>query len=199
MPVNLKKGQKVDLRKDDGSSFRHLVVGLGWDEVNAAGRRLIGSNAPDVDCDASALVCTNGYLSDFTDVVYFSNLNHKSGALRHMGDNLTGAGEGDDEQILVDLDVLPPQYDRIIFVVNIYQAAFRHQDFGMVENAYIRIVDADTGNEIFRYNLTEDYPGLTAMVFGELYKRNGAWRFNAIGQGTTDDKISDLAQRFTSK
>ena len=113
-----------------------------------------------------------------------------------MGDNLTGAGEGDDEQIVVDLDKIPPQYDRIVVIVNIYHALQKNQHFGMIQNAFIRLVDARNNKEICRYNLTESYPGITAMVFGEIYRHNGEWKFNAIGQGTNDGSISDVAKRY---
>ena len=113
-----------------------------------------------------------------------------------MGDNLTGEGEGDDEQIAVELDKLPADCDKIVFVVNIYMASKRKQHFGMIKNAFIRIFDADTNQELCIYNLSENYDGLTAMVFGELYRHNGVWKFNAIGQGTRDDDIHTLADKF---
>lgn len=113
-----------------------------------------------------------------------------------MGDNLTGAGEGDDEQIIVDLSNVPAEYDRIVLVVNIYQAVQRNQHFGMVQNAFIRLVDARTNNEMCKYNLTENYSGLTALIFGEVYRHNGEWKFNAIGQGTNDPDLGGLANRY---
>ena len=113
-----------------------------------------------------------------------------------MGDNLTGAGEGDDEQIIVDLDKVPAQYDRIVLVVNIYQAVQRNQHFGMIENAFIRLVDARNNNEMCKYNLTENYSGMLAMIFGEVYRHNGEWKFNAIGQGTNDPGIGELVSRY---
>lgn len=195
MSVNLQKGQKVELRKSDGGTLRRVMVGLGWDEVKRKG----GFFAPkpqDIDCDASAFVCVGGKLISNEDVVYFHNLTHSSGAVRHMGDNLTGAGEGDDEQILVDLSALPGQYDKIIFVVNIYQAQQRSQHFGLIQNAFIRICDAETNQELCKYNLSENYDGMTAMVFGELYLYKGQWKFNAIGQPSRDNSISELAARF---
>ena len=173
MSVNLQKGQKVELRKSDGGSLRR-----------------------DIDCDASAFLCMGGRLTSNQDVVYFGNLRHGSGAVAHMGDNLTGAGEGDDEQILVDLSVLPGQYDKIVFAVNIYQAAQRRQHFGMIQNAFIRICDAETNQELCRYNLSENYDGMTAMIFGELYLYKGQWKFNAIGQPTRDNSISELADKM---
>ncbi len=114
-----------------------------------------------------------------------------------MGDNLTGAGDGDDEQIVVDLSRVPQQYDRIVIVVNIYQAVQRKQHFGMIQNAFCRLVDERNNREMCQYNLTEDYSGMTAMIFGEVYRHNGEWKFNAIGQGTTDTGIGELAGRYT--
>lgn len=196
MSVNLQKGQKVELRKNNGGSLRKVMVGLGWDEVEQK-RGFFAPKPQDIDCDASAFVCMNGRLQGVDDIVYFGNLSHKSGAVRHMGDNLTGAGEGDDEQILVDLMSLPNYYDKLVFVVNIYKARERSQHFGLIRNAFIRICDAETNQELCKYNLSENYNNMTAMVFGELYRYNGTWKFNAIGQATQDNSISDLAKRFT--
>ena len=195
MSVNLQKGQKVELRKTNGGSLNRVMVGLGWDEVKQS-RGFFAPKPQDIDCDASAFLCINGRLSDVADVVYFGNLQHRSGCVRHMGDNLTGAGEGDDEQIMVDLASLPLQYDKIVVVVNIYQAMQRRQHFGMIRNAFIRICDADTNQELCKYNLSENYNNMTAMVFGELYRYNGSWKFNAIGQATQDNSVGDLAKRF---
>lgn len=195
MSVNLQKGQKVELRKNNGGALRRVMVGLGWDEVKQS-RGFFAPKPQDIDCDASAFLCMNGHLRGTEDVVYFGNLTHHSGCVRHMGDNLTGAGEGDDEQIMVDLASLPSQYDRIVVVVNIYQAAQRRQHFGLIKNAFIRICDAETNQEILKYNLSENYNGMTAMVFGELYRYNGTWKFNAIGQATQDNSVGDLAKRF---
>ena len=195
MSVNLQKGQKVELRKTDGGSLRRVMVGLGWDEVQRKG----GFFAPkpaDIDCDASAFLCINGRLMGTDDVVYFGNLRHKTNAVQHMGDNLTGAGEGDDEQIMVDLTALPESYDKVVFVVNIYQAMQRGQHFGMIHSAFIRICDAETYLELCKFNLYENYDVMTAMVFGELYRHKGTWKFNAIGQPTRDNSVGDLAKRF---
>ena len=181
MSVNLQKGQKVNLRKEDGGALRRVMVGLGWDEVKQK-RGFFAPKPQDIDCDASVFFCVNGHLMGTDDIVYFGNLTHKSSCIRHMGDNLTGAGEGDDEQIMVDLASMPSQYDKLVVVVNIYQAAQRKQHFGMIENAFIRIVDADNNQEMCKYNLSENYDGMTAMIFGELYRYNNEWKFNAIGQ-----------------
>ena len=195
MSVNLQKGQKVNLRKEDGGALRRVMVGLGWDEVKQK-RGFFAPKPQDIDCDASVFVCVNGHLMGTDDIVYFGNLTHKSSCIRHMGDNLTGAGDGDDEQIMVDLASMPSQYDKLVVVVNIYQAAQRKQHFGMIENAFIRIVDADTNQEMCKYNLSENYDGMTAMIFGELYRYNNEWKFNAIGQGTRDNGLGELANRF---
>ncbi len=113
-----------------------------------------------------------------------------------MGDNLTGAGDGDDEQIIVELDKVPAQYDRIVLVVNIYQAVQRNQHFGMIENAFIRLVDARNNSEMCKYDLTENYSGMLAMIFGEVYRHNGEWKFNAIGQGTSDPGLGEIVNRY---
>ncbi len=195
MSVSLVKGQKVELRKNTGGDLRRVMVGLGWDEVEQK-VGFFGFKAQDIDCDASAIACVNGRLVNKDDLVFYNHLRHPSGAIQHMGDNLTGAGEGDDEQIMVDLTMLPPQYDRIVFVVTIYQAAQRKQHFGMIRNCFIRICDGETNQEILRYNLSENYNNMTAMIFGELYRHNGIWKFNAIGQPTQDGSISEMAKRF---
>ena len=131
--------------------------------------------------------------------MYFGNLQHMSGTVQHLGDNLTGAGEGDDEQIIVDLARIPAQYDRIVLVVNIYQAMQRKQHFGLIENAFIRLVDGKTNREMCKYNLTESYPGMTAMIFGEVYRHNGEWKFSAIGQGTNDPGLGELVNRYIAR
>lgn len=200
MGVNLQKGQKVNLKKSDGQALSRIRIGLGWDPVEQKKGGLFGSifggSAPDIDCDASVIVCKGGRLASRDDVVYFGNLKHSSGAIRHTGDNLTGEGEGDDEQILVDLTAVPADYDKLVFVVNIYDCESRKQDFGMIANAFIRICDERTGEEFCRYNLSESYAGMTAMIFGEIYRYNGEWKFNAIGQGTKDTGLSALAKRY---
>jgi len=195
MSVNLQKGQKVELKKEGGGVLHKVMVGLGWDEVQRS-RGFFSPKPADIDCDATAFVCIDGKLMSNKDVVYFGNLRHGSGAVKHMGDNLTGAGDGDDEQIFVDLDKLPSNYDRIVFVVNIYEASKRKQDFGLIKNAFIRICDGETDKELCKYNLSENYDGMTAMIFGEIYRHNGAWKFNAIGQATKDNSIGDLARRY---
>lgn len=194
MSISLQKGQKVSLTKESAGLSR-VVVGLGWDEVKRAKGFSLFKSAS-IDCDATAFLLQNGKLSNKCDIVYFGNLRHKSGTVQHLGDNLTGEGDGDDEQIIVDLDQIPAEYDRIVVVVNIYRAVKRKQHFGMIENAFIRLVDARNNQEICKYNLTDDYSDMTAMVFGEIYRHNEEWKFNAIGQGTKDADIDALAKRY---
>lgn len=176
MPINLSKGQKVDLTKGN-PSLKNIMVGLGWD-VNAF------DSGADFDLDASAFMCgANGKCPTEKEFVFYGNLEHPSGAVKHQGDNLTGEGDGDDEQIFVDLKAIPESVDKIAFTVTIYEAQERRQNFGQVSNAYIRIVDEDTNQELIRYDLGEDFSIETAIVVGELYRHNGEWKFNAIGSG----------------
>ena len=165
-----------------------------WDEVKQKGGFF--SKPQPIDCDASAILLKDGKFRDKDDVVYFGQLKHRSGSVQHMGDNLTGAGDGDDEQIVIDLTKVPAEYDRIVIVVNIYAATQRKQHFGLIQNAFIRLVDTRNNNEMFRYDLTENYSGMTAMIFGELYRKDGEWKFSAIGQGTTDNSVGDLVKRY---
>ncbi len=195
MSVNLQKGQKVDLTKGN-SSLKRVMVGLGWDEVNQK-RGLFAPKPAPIDCDASAILLSVGdKLANKDDFVFYNNLKHKSGAVVHMGDNLTGAGDGDDEQILIDLRDVPQYVEKIVIAVTIYQARERSQHFGLIENAFIRIVDADTNKELCKFNLTDNYSGKTAMIFGEVYRYNGEWKFSAIGEGTNDNGIADIARRY---
>lgn len=192
MSINLQKGQKINLTKGGSGGLRQVMVGLGWDEAPRAQGggflgSLFGSQPAAIDCDASAILCgTNGRLADPNNinnsVVYFGNLRHPSGAIVHQGDNLTGAGDGDDEQIMVNISQIPSYVDKVVFVVNIYQARKRGQHFGMIRNAFIRLVDMDSRTEICRFNLSENYNNMTGLVVGEIYRKNGEWKFNAIGQ-----------------
>ncbi|MBR6711677.1 MAG: TerD family protein [Selenomonadaceae bacterium] len=176
MAISLQKGQKVDLTKGN-PSLKKLLIGLGWDTNKYDG----GS---DFDLDAAAfLLGDNGKVTSDEDFVFYNNLKHKSGAVEHMGDNLTGEGEGDDEEIKVDLSKVPPQITKIDFTVTIYDAEARRQTFGQVSNAYIRVVDDTTGKELIRYDLGEDFSVETAVVVGEIYRNKGEWKFNAIGSG----------------
>ncbi len=176
MPISLQKGQKVDLTKGN-PGLKNIMVGLGWDVNKYDG-------GADFDLDAAAfLLGENGQTPTTDEFVFYGNLKHKSGAVEHMGDNLTGEGDGDDEQIVVNLQKIPANVVRIAFTVTIYEAEERRQNFGQVSNAYIRIVDSDTNRELIRYDLGEDFSIETAVVVGEIYRHNGEWKFNAIGSG----------------
>ncbi len=176
MPINLTKGQKVDLTKGN-PGLKNIMVGLGWD-VNAF------DSGADFDLDAAAfMVGSDGRCPSEKEFVFYGNLEHSSGAVKHMGDNLTGSGEGDDEQILIDLTTIPSNIEKIAFTVTIYEAETRRQNFGQVSNAFIRIVDETNGSELIRYDLGEDFSIETAVVVGELYRHGGEWKFNAIGSG----------------
>ncbi len=189
MPINLSKGQKVDLTKGN-PGLKNIMVGLGWD-VNAF------DSGVDFDLDAAAFMLgADGKCPTDKEFVFYGNLAHPSESVKHMGDNLTGEGEGDDEQIVIDLDRVPSDDDKTVIAVTIYQAQQRKPHFGLIENAFIRLVDGKNDQEILKYNLTEDYSGMTAMIFGEIYRYNGEWKFGAIGQGTRDGGIGEMAARF---
>lgn len=197
MAVNLKKGQKVSLTKEAPAGLSEVVVALGWDEASAEKKGLFAKKPQPIDCDATAIMLKGGKLTGGnSDIIYYGNLMHISGAVKHMGDNLTGAGTGDDEQIVVNLPAVPQEYDKIVFIVNIYQADKRGQHFGMIKNAYIRVFEMKNGNELCRFNLSENYDTLTAMIFGELYHKDGEWKFNAVGDGTHDVSIAQLAKKL---
>lgn len=179
MSVSLSKGGKVSLAKaasDAGvSSFTKVVVGLGWD-VN----RYDGGDKFDLDA-AAFMLGANGKVRNDADFIFYNNKNGQG--VTHTGDNRTGDGDGDDEQIIVDLTQIPADIEKVAFTVTIDSAEQRSQNFGMVENSFIHIVDSASGTELIRYDLGEDYSIETAVVVGELYRNNGEWKFNAIGSG----------------
>lgn len=176
MAVSLSKGQKVDLTKGN-PGLSKIIVGLGWDTNKYDG-------GADFDLDTAAfLLATNGKVANDGDFVFYGNLKHSSGGVEHMGDNLTGGGDGDDEQIKVNLAAIPAGIEKVDFTVTIYEAESRKQNFGQVSNAYIRIVDETSNTELIRYDLGEDFSIETAVVVGEIYRNNGEWKFNAIGSG----------------
>ena len=174
MAISLQKGQKIDLTKGN-PGLNNIIVGLGWDTNKYDGQA-------DFDLDASAfLLDATGKVATDKNFVYYGNL--KSSGVEHTGDNLTGEGEGDDEQIKVDLKAVPADIDKIAFTVTIYEAENRKQSFGQVSNTFIRVVDANTNQELVRYDLGEDYSIETAIVVAELYRNGGEWKFNAVGSG----------------
>lgn len=176
MPINLTKGQKVDLTKGN-PGLKSVMVGLGWD-VNAF------DSGADFDLDAAAFMCgANGVCPTEKEFIFYGNLVHSTESVQHMGDNLTGGDDGDDEEIMIDLEKVPANIEKIAFTVTIYEAEKRRQNFGQVSNAFIRIVDSSNNTELIRYDLGEDFSIETAVVVGELYRNNGEWKFNAIGSG----------------
>lgn len=176
MAVNLSKGQKVDLTKGN-PGLTKVVVGLGWDT-----NKYDGGSEFDLD-SAAFLTDASGKVTADTDFVFFNNLVHPSKGVTHLGDNLTGEGDGDDEQIKLELPLIPANIEKVSFTVTIHEAEARGQNFGQISNAFIRIMNEDSGEELIRYDLSEDYSIETAVVVGELYRHNGEWKFAAIGAG----------------
>jgi tellurium resistance protein TerD len=189
MTVSMTKGANVNLTKNAGAGgLPKVVIGLGWDVRTTTG--------DDFDLDASAIVCAaNGKVRTDADYVFFNNLTTPDRTVVHQGDNRTGVGVGDDEQISVDLGGMSQDVDKIVFPVGIYLASERNQNFGQVRNAFIRVVNADSGEELARYDLSEDAATETAMVFGELYRNNGDWKFRALGQGYSTGAVG-IAQEY---
>lgn len=204
MSINLQKGQRIDLTKGN-AGLNKILVGLGWDPVQNNSNKSGGffkslfsgsNNAPNIDCDASVLMLKDDKVSSRSDIIYFGNLKSTNGAVKHTGDNLTGEGDGDDEQIIVELKSVPSDYNRLVFVVNIYDARNRNQHFGMIQNAFIRIVNAATNEELLKYNLTDNYSNQTALITGELYRDGQEWKFAAIGTGSQAASLSDLVATY---
>ncbi len=176
MAISLKKGEKVDLTKRN-PGLSKLVVGLGWDLNRFDGMQ-------DFDLDTSVfLLDANDRVTCDDDFVFYGNLSHDSGSVTHQGDNKTGVGEGDDEIIAVDLGGVPSNISKIVFAVTIHEAENRNQNFGQVSNAFIRVINADSNEELVRYDLGEDFSIETALVVGELYRRSSEWKFAAVGCG----------------
>lgn len=176
MPINLTKGQKIDLTKDNPSLSR-ILIGLGWD-IN------VFNSGSSFDLDAACfLLNERAVCAKETDFIFYNNLSHSSQSVTHLGDNRTGEGDGDDEQIQIDLSKIPADIHKISFTVTIHDATERGQNFGQVSNSFIRIVDEMTNIELVRYDLGEDFSIETAVVVGELYRNSGQWKFNAVGSG----------------
>lgn len=220
MAINLVKGQTIDLRKNDkGDSFdlSTVTMGLGWDvrkkQSGFLGGLLGGGKAEEYDLDAIAfLLDSNDKVADLGrtvqtngrevglhggDIIFFNSMKHPSGNIWLTGDNRTGAGDGDDEQIIVKLDSLDSKYQKIVFVVAIYQGIKNNQHFGMVENAFIRAVDS-AGKEIVRFSLSGDatYNNMCSMVFAEVYRKDGTWKFRAIGEPYKYDSFVDILKKY---
>lgn len=211
MSINLVKGQTIDLRKNDkGENFdlSSVTIGLGWDvkkkESGFLGKLFGGSKEPDYDLDAVAfLLNANGKMVNMGDqkmtggdVIYYNSLRHPSGHIWLTGDNTTGEGDGDDEQVIVKLDSLDNKYDKIIFVVAIYQGRQKGQHFGLVENAFIRAVDMK-GKEITKYSLSgASFNNMCSMTFAEVYRKDNSWKFRAIGEPNPSDAFLDILKTY---
>lgn len=188
MAINLSKGQKVDLTKTN-PGLTKVLVGLGWDTNKYDGGK-------DFDLDASAFLLNgNGKAASEGDFIFYNNPQNANGSVVHSGDNRTGAGDGDDEVIKVDLASIPAEVEKISFCITIHEGAERNQNFGQVSNAYVRILNEANGEEVIRYDLGEDFSIETAIVVGELYRHNGEWKFSAVGAGYQDG-LAGLVRDF---
>ncbi|MDM5229515.1 TerD family protein [Cytobacillus sp. NJ13] len=202
MAINLQKGQRVDLTKGN-PGLSKIMVGLGWDPVQKSGGggllgSLFGGGGANIDCDASVIMLgENGKLKSNKDVIYFGNLKSSDGSVQHSGDNLTGAGDGDDEQVMIDLSRVPAHVHKMVFVVNIYDSVKRKQHFGMIQNAFIRVVNSGNNQELIKYNLTDDYSGKTSLIVGEIYRHGSDWKFAAVGTGTASPGLSDVVRSYS--
>lgn len=190
MSVNLQKGQKISLDKEAGGSLSRVVMGLGWDAIKKKGLFGFGAKTESVDLDASCLLFDeNGHA---VDAVWFRQLKSRDGSIVHTGDNRTGAGDGDDEQIIVDLSHVPPQVRALVFTVN----SFTGQNFSQVENAYCRIVNAANQQEVARYDLSVQ-GAHTAQIMAKLYRHNGEWKMHAIGENGSGRTFDELMPKIT--
>lgn len=175
MAISLTKGQNISLSKTD-PSLKNVLVGLGWDARSTDGQ--------DFDLDSSIFMATeNGKVPSDSHFIFYNQLRSPCGGVEHTGDNLTGDGDGDDESVIVKLDQVQSDIKSLFITVTIHEAEVRRQNFGQVSNAFVRLVNNDTNEEVVRFDLSEDYSTETAMVFGEIYRHNGEWKFRAIGQG----------------
>lgn len=191
--INLQKGQTIDLKKStDGQEFdlSKVTIGLGWD-IN-------GSAGSDYDLDAVAILLdSNGKIGSSNDIIYYGNKMHLSKNIWSNGDNLTGAGDGDDEQIEAKLENLDQKYDKIVFFTSIYQGQSRGQNFGNIQNAFIRAIDAK-GKEIARYNISSDQSlkEMRSFIFAEMYRKNGTWKFRALGDAKNTDSLMQVCESY---
>jgi tellurium resistance protein TerD len=187
MSISLSKGGNVSLSKTD-PNLKNVIVGLGWDARPTDGA--------DFDLDASAfMVKDDGKVRSDSDFIFYNQMKSACGSIEHTGDNRTGAGDGDDEAVIVLLDKVPVDIQRVVFCVTIHDAEMRKQNFGQVNHAYVRIVNKDSNNEVARYDLSEDASIETAMIFGEIYRHSGEWKFKAVGQGYAGG-LAALAKQY---
>lgn len=187
MGISLSKGGNISLSKTD-PTLKNVIVGLGWDARPTDGA--------DFDLDASAfMVKEDGKVRSDSDFIFYNQTKSTCGSVEHTGDNRTGAGDGDDESVAVLLDKVPLDVQRVIFTVTIHEADARKQNFGQISRAYVRIVNKDSNNEVARYDLSEDASIETAMIFGEIYRHGGEWKFKAVGQGYAGG-LAALARQY---
>jgi tellurium resistance protein TerZ len=190
MTVNLQKGQKISLEKEAGGALARVTMGLGWDAIKKGGFFGFGAKTESVDLDASCVMFDESNRP--VDVVWFRQLKSRDGSIVHTGDNRTGAGEGDDEQIIVDLSRVPPNVKSLVFTVN----SFTGQNFSQVENAFCRIVNTSNQQEVARYDLSVQ-GSHTAQIMAKLYRHNGEWKMHAIGENASGRTFDDLMPMIT--
>lgn len=200
MAISLQKGQKIDLTKGN-PGLEKIIVGLGWDPVQKKtgllGGLFGGGGGSNMDIDASVIMLQDDKFTAKENLIYFGNLKSKCGSVLHTGDNTTGEGEGDDEQVIIELKKVPANIDKLVFVVNIYDCVKRKQDFGQVENAFIRVINSANNEELLKFNLTENYAGLTSLTVAEIYRHGTEWKFGATGSGSTDPGLNEIVKRYT--
>jgi tellurium resistance protein TerD len=199
MAINLQKGQRISLKKE-APSLAKVMCGLGWDVGKTSGGLLgVFGGGANFDLDSSLLCLdSSNRVRNNSDVIYFGNLAHRSGAITHLGDNLTGQGTGDDEQIIVDLPKVPAEITKLVFTINIYKCLDRKQDFGQVNNAFVRLVDLATNKEVARYNLSGgEYQGSTGMILAEIYREDDEWKMGAIGEGIKVAGLQELVKAYS--
>ena len=196
MAVNLTKGQRVSLKKD-APNLKRILVGLGWDPVEKKrGLFSLGSSAEDIDIDASVIcIDENGRKKE---IVYYGNLDDRAGSIHHTGDNLTGDGDGDDEQIIISLDKVPRDFAKLAIIINIFRAYSRGQHFGQIKNCFVHVADMDTNKELVYYDISGNgnFNGLTGIFVAEIYRYNGDWRLKAEGDGV---KVRDIKEMVRMK
>ncbi|WP_335869881.1 TerD family protein [Bacillus sp. 2205SS5-2] len=201
MAISLQKGQRIDLTKGN-AGLSKIMVGLGWDPVTSKkssglfGGLLGGKNSPNIDCDASVIMLKDEKFISKNNLIYFGNLKSSCGSVVHTGDNITGEGDGDDEQVLIDLKNIPTSIDKLVFVVNIYDCVRRKQDFGMIQNAFIRVVNSSNQEELLKFSLTDNYSGKTSLLVAEIYRHGSEWKFAAVGTGTNDAGLQEIVKRY---
>lgn len=199
MSINLQKGQRISLAKE-APGLSKVIMGLGWDINQNKSKgggffsKLFSGPPAAFDLDAACIMLNDS--GKFENMVYYSNLRSSDSSIIHTGDNLTGEGEGDDEQIIVDLNKVSANISKLVFVVNIFQAIQRKQDFSMVENAFVRLVDAASNKEIAKYNLSDSYPDMTAMTLAEVFRSDNGWDMQASGKPSKVSSLHEMSEQY---